>query len=200
MELLDEVRLNLKDVVKHRKKNQRKIKSLKGIVNKDVAYIKSFPFAATYEEEIEQTKNFEIGKMTLLTNSQQFAEELAHFHECQKWLALYYMNTDEGKKAEHKVVIMEDLLFIYDMMLHATISHYLQANQKQISWDNCKFYTDGEVKSPYILNFATQSATNICTLVDAIDKDNNIKIYNTYLNILNTTMSNPKDEPFPDFI
>lgn len=200
LKTIDECRVNLTDIVKYRKENTKKIKSFLQIIEKDIKNIKRNSNLSSYNKEIKEENDIAYENMKNLTGCKSFAEALAYFEECEKWLALYYMKTDDGKTPDRRLDIIEDLLFTYDMMAHATLNYYLYEKKEPIAWYDFDFYTKKDVSCPYVLTYVNKCAKNISDMIDAVDKEDNTRVYETYLNILNTKMVNPETEPFAEFL
>ena len=197
----DEIpRLNFDHFIKDHKKQVKIVKKIYRQGHKDIQKITQYPFAKTYMDSIYNSSLQCEDEIYDLTESDGFAMASAFVQDYQKWIALYYLNTEIGKKPEQRASMYERLVNLYDVAVFITLSHFNYDRNELLAFKNHRFFHKQDTSGINIIKYTADVITNISDLMDGLDKNDSTKVFNSYQRTCNTSINNYfKENPFPEF-
>lgn len=193
-------RLDFENFQKKDKQNRKKFKKFLKYVNNDVDDILKYHFAKLYSKDINKESNDYERQLIEFTGSKNFASGLTYLQEAQKWYALYYMHTDEGKNIDNRLTILEGLIFINDLIIYSTLKHFNGVKHKPLIWKEDDFFSTEDFDEQPVVSHIYSNLQNLFELITAVDKADNLAVYTAYTHICeNENTPNKLLEPFPEF-
>ena len=192
-------RLIFDDFVDNFQVNLNKIRVMTKPILKDMQRIRKCNFAVDYMEDLLNEKLELKSKLIEITGSDNFSGPLSFVIDSAEWYALYFMNTDEGKKEKERDKVSNRLVDLYDLTVFALMKYFnMERKEPMIIKDN-KFYLLKETDGASSIRLVAEIISNISTMVTAVRENDNTKVYNVYQNLRELNVVKQETSPFEEF-
>lgn len=194
-------RLIFDDFVDNFQVNLNKIRVMTKPILKDMQRIRKCNFAVDYMEDLLNEKLELKSKLIEITGSDNFSGPLSFVIDSVEWYALYFMNTDEGKKKKERDKVSNRLVDLYDLTIFAILKYFNFERKEPLEFRKMenKFYHQSNTDGMGSLRVVGEILNNIADLFKAIYDADNTRVYNVYQNLRELNVVKQETSPFEEF-
>lgn len=197
---INDFRLDLTNIVKNEKQNKKKAKKFLKLIESDIHKMRNTKHVCSYNKILDDESYVYEDNILKHSKHAMFSTSLAYFNYATRYYALYYLYADNGKELNNRAAIIEGLTHVYDLTVYTTLNHFNYTCNKPLIWQFNTFFSQLDFTDDHIIYHINECLENINSLVSAIDKCDNLKVYEAYTKISNSQIINISTEPFPEFL
>lgn len=181
--------------------NVNKVKLMTKPLLKDMQRIRKCNFAVDYMEDLLNEKLELKSKLIEITGSDNLSGPLTFVVDSSIWYSLYFMNTDEGKKAKERQKVANRLKDLYDLTIFAILKYFNFERKEPLEFRKMenKFYHQSNTNGMGSLRVVGEILNNIADLFKAIYDADNTRVYNVYQNLRELNVVKQETSPFEEF-
>ena len=179
--------------------NLNRVKYVLDKVTMDMRKIRNMRFAPIYMEEMLKENEDQQQQIIYLSGSKNFSGPLSYILDCQKWYALYFMNTDKGKTDKERKVIIDSLQDLFELSIFITIKHFAFDRNEKLEWKDNAFWYRKDSAGKEVVKLVVENLEILLLLKTAVQAKDNTKVFEAYSKLKEFNIQLVKESPFPDF-
>jgi hypothetical protein len=180
--------------------NLNRVRVITDKLKKDNSRIRDMKFAPTYMEELLNENLEQRQKIVELSGSNNFSGPLTYIIDCQKWYALYYMNTNKGKTDKERKLICERLDELFELTIFITIKHFAVDRKEKIEWKDNAFWYNKNTTGKDVVKLVIEIMEINLGLKNAVEHKDNTQVFQMYSKLRDPNIQQiVVENPFPEF-
>ena len=192
-------KINFDNFAENYELNLNRVRVVLDKVSMDMRKIRDMKFAPTYMEELLNEHEEQLQKIVYLSGSKNFSGPLTYILDCQKWYALYYMNTDKGKTDKERKSTCERLDELFELSIFITIKHFAFDRKEKLEWKDRAFWYNKNTTGYEVIKLVIENMEIILGLKAAIKEKDNTNVFQMYSKLRDFNTQMVKESPFDDF-